>query len=155
MTAVIFTVVAFGFTPRARVVPLIVALPLMILSVMQLLTELFPEIYEKIKADKIRKESEVESGSRFELNDRIKVSGEPENESNYKLSAAASVGFMLILMWLLGFIAGGIIYIIFYYRLFSRESWATSIVTALLVGAISYGLFGYILKANLWAGILF
>lgn len=156
--AIIFTVVAFSFTPRAMVVPLIVALPVLVLSLLQVLLELSPDMYAKINPHKIRADSKIkfENGPEINnLNHEIKNSGDSGEEGNNKFFAAVSLGIMLILMWFFGFIIGGMIYITAYYRYFSRENWITSIVTALLVGVISYGLFGYILKATLWAGVLF
>jgi hypothetical protein len=156
--AIIFTVVAFGFTPRAMIIPLVVALPVLLLITLQVLTELFPDMYTKTNLHKIRDDSKVNLENKSDVNnysDRINNYGDSGEQESSKLFAAASLGIMLILMWLFGFIIGGMIYIAAYYRYFSRESWITSIVTALLVGVISYGLFGYILKANLWMGVIF
>ena len=156
--AIIFTVVAFSFTPRAMVVPLVVALPVLVLSLLQVLMELFPDMYANINLHKFRGDSKIKRDNRSDLNNinyEIKNSGDSGDEGYNKLFAAASLGIMLILMWVFGFIIGGMIYITAYYRYFSKESWITSIVTALLVGGISYGLFGHILKATLWMGVIF
>jgi len=151
----IFTVLAFDFTPRAKIVPLVIALPALILVFVQLIGEMLPNTVEKRSS----------TGGGMDNGSSGKVSLNPLQEGNEttpvskgqekkKLLAAISPAIMLVLMGIFGFIVGGMIYISAYYYIYG-ESWLNMIVTPLLVGIIMYVLFGYYLKVNLWSGILF
>lgn len=151
----IFTILAFDFTPRAKIVPLVIALPALILAFAQLIGEMLPGTVEKRSSTRGRMDNG--SGGKVSLsqlpegNETTPVSTGQEKK---KLLAAMSPAVMLILMGIFGFIVGGMIYIAAYYYI-NGESRVNMIVTPLLLGIIMYVLFGYYLKVNLWSGILF
>jgi hypothetical protein len=155
-----FTLNAFTFTSRAKIVPLVVSLPLLILSLLQVFTELFPDFTSKIKLFQLNNEDKL----KIDISDEPKIINRfiemdtlenPAGEARKRKYAVTSLLLMLALMWLFGLIIGGIIYISIYYRFIAGESWFRSIITSLLVGGIAYGLFGQLIKVNLWPGIIF
>lgn len=142
---------AFSFTTRAKTIPLIVAAPTLFLIALQIVLEVLPSpIGRWYQGKNIQNQLAARDELAYAQTDC--TASKPVRQD---LVTVACLAVLFLLVWLLGLIAGGLLFIFVYYKFIAGESWLSSISTALIVGLISYGLFEVILKTSTWRGFLF
>ena len=62
---------------------------------------------------------------------------------------------LVLVMYLLGFLVGTALFLLFYLKFVGKESWWLSIVISLCTTAAIYGIFAKAFSMRLFAGILF
>lgn len=157
VVVMVFIFIAFDFTPRARVVPLVVAIPTFLLTFASLTGEVLSDAVKR----KGRNTKQIDGNSG--KTDRLKMGQSQEEleaepafgrQQRRKLLAAFSPIAMLVLMGLFGLIGGGMIYVAAYYYI-NGESRFITFVTPLLLGIMMYVLFVHFLRIDLWTGLFF
>lgn len=137
---------AAQFGPMARRIPLIVSIPVLVLSILQVITE--------VRAGGRRK---VDAVDFFGLEKAQKEKREAEGEGSKRRREwrmAAWVLAFLGLTYLAGFIVSIALFTLSYFRLDNRVGWGKSILIAVVTTVSIYVLFIVLLKVPFYRGIL-
>ncbi|MEJ0024024.1 MAG: tripartite tricarboxylate transporter TctB family protein [Alphaproteobacteria bacterium] len=138
--AVAYTAIAFTYSAEARAVPLLVGLPLIVLSTVDLLSMTGTKIGTWMRR----------------LNPAGARNAEADVEPARKHAAALGLvlGF-LVLFVLIGAVPATAIYVAASMRLRGDFSLARSVLTGLIVAAACYGVFEVLLSTDLYKGVFF
>lgn len=159
-------IVAAGYGFRARMAPLVIAIPGFILCVGLMAVELRKELLEKKKNDAnqpVGKADGVEAAAGPAAGDTDAGKGAAaaqtagvgvEAHSYSELNALLWVVLLLALIFVLGFLVTIPLYLFLYMRVRSREPWLTSIILSLASWAILYFLFVRVLSMNFYGGFI-
>ena len=146
-TTLLFVALSFGYSEKARQIPLIIGIPTAILGIILLISERYPKLIERFNIDQ---------------GDSVKVAGHDENASSEKKVDKRVVYFLgwlasyVILVLLVGFLIAAPMFTFLYLKITGRISWLrTLVLTIIVVGVIEYGGFEFLMKADLFKGILF
>lgn len=162
--AAIIAAAGYGF--RARMAPLVIAIPGLILCVGLMAVELRKELLEKkkneaghpaAKADGVEATAgpaagDTDAGEGASAAEPAATSGESHSYS--ELNALLWVVLLLALIFVLGFLVTIPLYQFLYMRVRSREPWLTSIILSLASWAILYFLFVRVLSMNFYGGFI-
>jgi hypothetical protein len=140
-TIVLAILVAFlaatsSLSPTARIVPLIVLVPTLLLGTLQLVLDLVPTLHARFGGDEAAPPEDAPGRRRLEI---VLVTW-----------IAALLG-LVVLFGLLGALPA---YTLIYLRLCARESWSISLAVALGVLAVIYGVFVLGLRLRLYEGLV-
>ena len=115
---------------KAKLFPLIVLVPVLILLIIQIIREVFT-----LREKGVTEEKKGEDFSTKHLTIWIWMAG------------------AVLMLWVLGFM-GTVILLPFVYLRFKKEGWLLSITFSIGCGIFFYGLFGYLLKMPLYPGTI-
>ena len=141
-----FVAGAAQFGPMARRIPLIVSIPVLILSILQVITEIRAGSHRKVDAVDFFGLEKVEKGKRG--------AGGEESKRRREWRIVAWVAAFLGLTYLAGFIASIAVFTALYFRLENRVGWRKSLVIALITTVAIYVLFVGLLQVPFYRGIL-
>lgn len=160
-------IVAAGYGFRARMAPMVIAIPGFILSAGLMAVEIRLALLEKKKnaadhlpASKVAGPGEAEareagvtgSGKGAAAAEPAGAGGEAHSYS--ELNALLWVVLLLALLFVLGFMVTIPLYLFLYMKVRSQEPWLTSAMVSLASWAILYFLFVRVLSMNFYAGII-
>lgn len=149
----ILTVNALGYNQRARTFPLLVAIPVLLGTVANLILEIRGARGGK---KPVAAESEVKTASEkiAELEQgKEKFSG-AEKRNRELIGIAWLIGYVVAIV-LIGFPLATIGYMIVFIRFYNHESWKLTIIYATLLYAFIWVAFVFFLKSTLYPGMLF
>lgn len=118
---------AIDFSPKARLLPWVVGIPALVLMVIL------------VAGDWLRPKQE----------DALSAE---EQQRQWIMFGALTVFLVLILVF--GVIAGIGLFLLFFLRFISRQSWLLSVLVGLGGSALTYGLFGMLLHYALYEGLI-
>jgi len=145
--------------PVARLVPLAICVPTLALVVFQLALDVFPALARRF-APLERRELIGVAAVRERVHPEhllVREHPTPEDPATPRESEArafAWMGAMLASGWLLGFALGGPLFALLYVRFHGRRGWPVALVVAAGLGGAIVVVFGWILKAPLWRGLV-
>jgi hypothetical protein len=148
-----------GLGAKARLVPQVVAVPTLVLLLVQLAIDFVPGLARRF-ARLERKELIGVQAVREQVHpEHIVVREHPTPEDpgeppSGELEALAWMGAMLGSALLLGFLVGGPLFALLYVRLHGRRPWSLALLVAAGLAAAIVGVFDWTLGAPLWRGWL-
>lgn len=152
----IFVVQSFSFSPKARMFPLIVGIPGVILGVMIAAAEKWPGLIKKFEVNVGMDVKVIQDGVEAEA--KIEETA-PELTSNQKMRrilvcGAWMAGYAVTVLFV-GFHISNFLLSALYVRVHARVSWLKSIIMAVILTGLIYLMFDYFMKVGLFQGILF
>jgi len=127
-------VTSLGYSRDAKLFPLMIAIPIAALAVAQIASE----VWTKTEPKEMAQEKKVVT------RDVLR---------NY-LVAPAWIAALLLITYLVGLLAGFLLFTFLYLRL-HRQSWLLSIIVTLVMAAVIYGGFAIAFQVPLYKGVLF
>ncbi|MDN5301010.1 MAG: hypothetical protein PWQ60_524 [Thermoanaerobacteraceae bacterium] len=153
MIFLVFTIIAIGYNPQARVAPLVVGIPAIFLSALLLVSYYIPAVDKKINT---MKQMEL-----FEMEEKKKKGDNKQNKEEKKepiireLNITLWIIGLLLSIYILGFIIAIPIFVFLYLMFREKEKLSTSIIVSLGTWAGIYVMFIILLKAQLYGGVFF
>ncbi|MFC2009862.1 tripartite tricarboxylate transporter TctB family protein [Chloroflexota bacterium] len=145
-TVLLFVALSFGYSEKARQIPLLIGIPTVMLGILLLVSERFPKLIAIFNID---------------LGDS-KVAGDDKITSDEKQTQKKVIHFMgwlgayVIMVLLVGFLVAAPIITFLYLKYTAHISWIkTLLFTVIVVGIIEYAAFEFLMKADMFKGILF
>lgn len=157
LTFLVLIIIALGYNPLARLLPLVVAIPIFILSVVQFLLDLREALGEgRAKTAKGAKEpSATEQFPEGQSKEKGKRKLTPQEARRGELLAVGWIFGFFALIILVGFQIAIALFVFLFTRLYGREGWQTCIGLAAVCWIIVYVVFVVMLKSNLYPGVVF
>ena len=157
---VVAIVLALPWPPAARLFPLTIAIATLVLTLVQLGFEV--RRYIRRGSDDSRPPGpvalDVDGGTSVDrslaTSTEVQVTEQSKEEKGSAATMFAYLLAMLLAVWLFGLFIAIPLFVLFYYRVESRESWLRSITTAALTGIGLYVLIGNLLALSLPRAVL-
>ena len=153
----IFIIISFQYSNKARLLPLLVGLPLLCLSIFQLTLDTIPALSEL--------KTNIENKNLLKNQENVpkniaKQKKEEEFETNKKENKARKEILLwllcfMILIWITGFIVSIALFLFFYFNYYKIYKWHTNILVSIATSAIVYFIFVNLLNINLYKGLIF
>ncbi len=137
----IYVVTAWGYNPQARLMPLIVSIPILILAIVQTINDLRssrPRAGEQAEAGTPIDEKEAGQGGKF------------KKEVNAFLWAIS----LFVAIYLFGFVLTTLLYTFLALKVRARFAWKPSIAVSLSCFAFLFIVMVYGLKVDLYPGVV-
>jgi hypothetical protein len=144
-----------GLGRVARLVPIVVVIPTLLLLVIQLMIDLLPQLAKKysiIERQDVFRVEPLREKSLSGLSDERQE--EDVSRRNRELKALLWLLVMFGLIYLLGFLIALPLYVFLYLKQQSGEGWMISITTAAGIFALLYGVFVFAIGTGLYEGHL-
>lgn len=152
----IFVILAIGYNPTARVVPLIVGIPGVILCAILLSSYYIPAVDKRINTLKQKTFFEVEVGDEKKQQKNLQKSEEEFKKTSLKeLNMVAWIIGFLIGIYILGFIVAIPLFTFLFLKFREKESLRMSILVSAGSWAAIYTMFSLLLKAQLYSGLFY
>jgi hypothetical protein len=142
-------VVSLGYDEKARLVPMLVAVPTLVLAVLVLFVGDRPGPSAALDADSVNL-AEIAG-----LSEDAPGPPPPEGPRGSALSIILWIVLLCLLVLLVGFMVATPVFILFFMRLQARASWRASAAVAVIMFAVVYGGFDVLMKGDMFEGILF
>lgn len=148
------TIRSFGYSSRGRLVPLIVAIPTLGLLLVVSTYQISPAFADRI--DSIFQTNGLDIDERMsDLGDREDItSSEEAQETKQLVQVLAWIVITFVLILLVGFLPGLLIFLLGFYKVQARQPWTSTILYTLLAWGFIYAIFQIILNVPLYEGIL-
>ncbi|MCL6593399.1 MAG: tripartite tricarboxylate transporter TctB family protein, partial [Alicyclobacillus sp.] len=130
--AVWYVAIAQQYPPAGRLIPTVVGVAMVIAGGVQLLGNFFPGLRPFTHERKKEKDENLPTAAHEET----KVT--PEQNRRELAAIGWAVAFVLTL-WLIGFDIGIPLYFLVYFLVPSRRNWKLAIISAVVMGALTYG----------------
>ena len=143
------TFFALFLPQKAAFVPLIVAVPGMLLSA----TQLFLDVRDIRNAASPERSGGQEDGVARSVEDGDAID-EIHEDARSEFEMFFWLGGYLLFLLCFGFIVGGTIMNFLYVRFNSKESWRTAIIAAISTVVVLYGIFIWLLELSLFNGLI-
>lgn len=156
LMAVVFAVaiiIAAGYGHRARMAPLVIAIPGFILTAGLLVIDLRHMRAEKNQGDAGKPRAGKPAGHGGSGSPGAGGQDMPSNTFS-EINVFLWLALMLAMIVVLGFLITIPLYLFLYLRVRSREGWLLSSVVSLVSWAVLYSLFVRVLGMNLYAGVI-
>lgn len=151
-------IVSLGYNPLARMVPMVVAVPVFALTVVQF----FLDFREALRKGRAAVPKRGEGGEAAENGEGGQVKGDTAKKKptfqelrRREAVAAAWVLVFFALIILFGFQIAIALFVLSFTRIYGRESWPTSLGLAAICWALVYLIFVQLLKNTLYPGLIF
>jgi hypothetical protein len=137
--------VSFGFKKDARLVPLLIGIPTLVLAITALISEKYPRLATLFNI------------SLEDITGVTETGAVPSEKDVGKKVLAISVWMvdLFILIFLVGFVIATPVFMFLFFRISVRAGWLKTLVIAIVMGGIIYGGFEILMKGNMFEGILF
>lgn len=147
----VFLVLSLDYQPRARLVPLIIAVPTLLLTLLQLLIDMVPAV--------ARRFSFLQEYDLFGIDTARAAETAGENGSSVavygrELGFAAWLLLLMALIYFLGYLTAIPLFLILFLRLRSSESWFMTLAITAATWAFVYGVFIVVMGAPLHPGVV-
>ena len=147
----VFLVLSLDYQPRARLVPLIIAVPTLLLTLLQLLIDMVPAVARRfsflqeydlfgIDTGRAAAPSEAPAGS--------------ANVYRRELNFASWLLLLMALIYFLGYLVAIPLFLVLFLRLRSSESWTTTLSITAVTWAFVYVVFIVVMGAPLHEGVV-
>ena len=146
-----FLVLALDYQPRARLVPLIIAVPTLLLTLFQFLIDAVPAVGRRFSFFQEYDLFGIETGRAAEPSEEKRSSG---NVFRRELSFAAWLLFLVALIYFIGYLAAIPLFMILFMRLRSSERWLVTLSITAVTWAFVYFVFIVIMGAPLHEGVV-
>ena len=148
-------VTATSYNPKARTFPLIVAVPVLIGAIANLVVD-FRIVQRGEKPKKAKTEIKTvvaESATTEPAPKKEKLTGK-QKRNRELIGTAWLIGYVAALI-LFGFNLATLVYLVAFIKFFSKESWTLTIIYTVVLWAFVYVAFVVLLKSNLAPGLVF
>lgn len=145
-------ILALGYSSRARMAPLVIAIPGFVLAAGRLVIEIRLAGAQKGKGLEGTPNSGERAGQDGEAVSEAAPNDNPGPHS--EINILLWLALMMAMLFLLGFLVTIPIYLLLYLRVRSREGWPMSVVVSLSSWAVLYFLFVKVLGMTLYTGFL-
>lgn len=146
--AVSMTFASLRLPADARIVPLVIGIPTVVLCILLLIGERYPGLLRRLDV------SIMESTKESPGSDANGGEYRPKEFTKLTIMAAWMIGFF-VCVYLIGFLAGIALFVLAFLLLHARISWWKSLATMVGVWLFIYALFEWLLGAGLFEGIIF
>ena len=150
---IIFLVISLKYESTARLLPLVIGIPTLFLLFLQLLLETIPsfsKLKKNIESTDVFKKQEILQDKKLTKEENIKRKNKKsKDEKNILLWIA----FLIITIWLIGFIIAIPIFLILFFSLNNIFKLHKNILISLVTSAIVYFLFNKLLNLTLYKGL--
>ena len=146
-----FLILALDYQPRARLVPLIIAVPTLLLTLFQFLIDAIPAVGRRFSFFQEYDLFGIETGRAAEPSEGKRPSG---NVFRRELSFAAWLLFLVALIYFIGYLAAIPLFMILFMRLRSSERWLVTLSITAVTWAFVYLVFIVIMGAPLHEGVV-
>ena len=133
----------------ARLVPLKVVIPALVLVLFQLLLDLMPGL-----ARRFAPFEQVDLPARKDIRDSGSANLDTRVVSQKETLAIFWIFLVLVLTYLLGFLIGLPLYLFLYLKIPARESWRVSVSTSIVLGGLLFIVFRLGLDTSLYQGLV-
>ncbi len=137
LVLVVVIVISLGYSPKARLVPLIIAFPTLALTIGQILRE-FGVIGQKKKGS----------------NDSKDVLKESETNLKGYWTILFWIGLLIVMLFLIGFFPAIALFMFLYLKLQGKESWSISIIMPGCTLIVIYLAFVFGLNIDFYGGLI-
>ena len=147
--AMVGIVASFDYRAEARLIPLAICIPTLILGIIVLISERYPGLisgFDISLTDLARRDSKVES--------RLKEAGERGSSKRVLTAYAWMCGFFILIL-LVGFAIAVPLAAFLYLKFYWRTGWLKTLAVSIVLGGLIYGGFDLLMKVDLFEGILF
>jgi len=145
----LLVIIGMGYNPLARLVPLVVGIPALIMSAIQFLLDLRDAFRGE---STMRKTAAVKEATKTEKPKKEELS--PQEIRRRELMAVGWILALFALIMFFGFHIAIAAFVLLFMRLYGRESWRLSLGVAALCWAFVYIVFIIILGSNLYQGLI-
>ncbi len=147
----VFLVLSLGYQPRARLVPLIIAVPTLLLTLLQLLIDMIPAVARRFSFFQEYDLFGIDSGRAAEPSEENRRSGTVYRR---ELGFAAWLLLLMALIYFLGYLVAIPLFLILFMRLRSSESWLMTLSITAATWAFVYVVFIMVMGAPLHPGVV-
>jgi hypothetical protein len=148
----VIIILSLGYPEDARLVPLVVAIPGIVLSLVQLVFDLIG------RPDKPQTDVENKDKGYSEMAEQYKMEEEeisPKEERKREWLMVFWIVFFLVIILLFGFWISIAAILLLFTRLYGKESWKTTLILTATGWLSIYLVFWVILQVPLFGGFLF
>jgi len=131
-------VMSMGYSQKARFVPLVVSIPGVIVSTVQLLIELRSFFNQRLKA----------------VPDSEKRRVKDEQVARSEKMIVGWILFLLALIFIVGFWVAVPVFLLLFFRIYGKESWTFTIVGTACSWGVIFVIFQVLLKVPIYEGLL-
>ncbi|MCL6598145.1 MAG: tripartite tricarboxylate transporter TctB family protein [Alicyclobacillus macrosporangiidus] len=147
--AIWYVAIAQQYPPAGRLIPTVVGVALGLAG----LCQLFGNFFEALRPfTHERKRATDDKGMRALAAEEQSVTPE---QNRRELTALGWAAAFVLMLWLIGFDIGIPLYFLIYFLVPSRRSWKLAFSSAVIMGALTYGVFDQLLDLHLFPGVLF
>lgn len=146
---------SLGFTEEARRAPLVVAVPTAIASLVLVVKELISPAKLEYDEPAQPPSTAARGGAANDVGDGGRASGRRERSTTTAISTAGAVTWVLVLtaiFLLLGLLLAIPLFTITFMRIYGRERWHTTLLTAAVVFGLVYVFFVQVLGVQVFDG---
>jgi len=139
--------ISLGYNPKARFVPVVLSIPMFLLTLYLLLGEKYPKLIAGFDGALPVSEPKTPPAA---------VDREVQVKNNKRLFALIGLLFgTYIAIICIGFLVSIPLFVIIFCRLYGKLPWLQTLLTTAIVEAILFGLFDVLLNSDLYKGIFF
>lgn len=146
-----FLVLALDYQPRARLVPLIIAVPTLLLTLFQFLIDAIPAVGRRFSFFQEYDLFGIETGRAAASTEESRPN---RNVFRRELSFAAWLLLLVALIYFIGYLAAIPLFMILFMRLRSSERWLITLSITAVTWAFVYFVFIVIMGAPLHEGVV-
>ena len=140
--AIVYIIMATGYGPQARMMPIIVGIPAVVISIVQLVFDFTGRDKKKAKKD-----------SEQDIPDEHSILGKASGAQT--VAMFVSLGVLFGLIYLVGFIIAIPIFLFGFLITIAKKKVLRAVVFSVALSSVIYVLFVTVLQAQLYKGILF
>ncbi len=139
--------VSLGYNPKARFVPIVLSIPMFLLTIYLLLGEKYPKLISGFEGA-LPTSTVTNSASA-----RDKDKKEKENKKQYALIGLLIGTYISIIC--VGFLITIPLFVIIFVKFYGKLTWLQALLVTAVVEGILFGLFEVVLKSDLYNGVFF
>lgn len=147
----VFLVLSLDYQPRARLVPLIIAVPTLLLTLLQLLIDMVPAVGRRFSFLQEYDLFGIETGRAAEPSEKT---GPTSNVFRRELHFASWLLLLMALIYFLGYLVAIPLFLVLFLRLRSSESWTITLSITAVTWAFVYVVFIVVMGAPLHEGVV-
>ena len=147
----VFLVLSLDYQPRARLVPVIIAVPTLLLTLLQLLIDMIPAVARRLSFFQEYDLFGIETGRAVEPSEESRPSSTVYRR---EFSFAAWLLLLMALIYFLGYLVAIPLFLILFMRLRSSESWLMTLSITAATWAFVYVVFIVVMGAPLHSGVV-
>ncbi len=147
----VFLVLSLGYQPRARLVPIIIAVPTLLLTLLQLLIDMIPAVARRLSFFQEYDLFGIDTGRAVEPS---RESGSSSTVYRRELSFAAWLLLLVALIYFLGYLVAIPLFLTSFMRLRSSESWPMTLSITAATWTFVYVVFIVVMGAPLHEGVV-
>ena len=147
----VFLVLSLDYQPRARLVPLIIAIPTLLLTLLQLLIDMIPAVGRRFSFLQEYDLFGIDTGRAVAPSEESRSSG---TVFRRELNFAAWLLLLMALIYFLGYLVAIPLFLVLFLRLRSSESWFMTLSITAVTWAFVYLVFIVVMGAPLHEGVV-